>query len=664
LLVLERPTDKHTWKWPNSHSSSTPEYLERRHQYRRSEVRYRSKKAKKIADKSSSLERGRIKERRESFISYSREDLFEKERLKKCDHQNNCGCEKIKQELASALKTNRSKSETRSAENIADNLEVLRRNSEDQPPLSPLEIKQYNSKTLPKRIEKIKQKRAKKETAKFYTALDDDAPDDTILKIVEASDDHKLEPSEVFEESQADTSGLNFTKKKDAEIIRSILEKSEFKKIQKPGALRRKSLEQMDKSPLTSRKISEVLAEKATRKESTSSIDSPIIEPLYEELLRNVHVPYKFAPAIVKRSLSVSSSSSTKETIEATPAHAESTTTLNDDDNEGSECDYVTLTYSNEGLETIDGDYVGKNSPPRLNEISNSDTNICYNQRNSLSQLNSTDDLKVTDSIIDLDRRSISSRSRSFLHKFITLRSVDDDLASQRSVAASISASSRKSLDGGFIFNLKNTPPVYRQGSEDMGNRIAHVDYADPKTLFPSAVNIFVNKNSLNQRDSVVSSSSDSVSDLNKMPKQTQPDVEPFSDSFYEDHAESLLENDFRDSAIYSDDSNERRLESNSQSEEHIYATVSKQPTPAKPTPPKIPKKPTLTPLKSNIATRIPTSLQSPPPVPLKPSNLKSPEVRNAIFNVRKLNKSLEERSMLPRAPQSSWVTQQVQKFQ
>jgi pleckstrin homology domain-containing family G member 1/2/3 len=536
--------------------------------------------------------------------------------------------------------------------------------SEDQPPLSPLEIKQYNSKTLPKRIEKIKQKRAKKETAKFYTLLDDEAPDDTILKIVEASDDNKPEPSEPFDDSQADTSGLNFSKKKDAEIIRSILEKSEFKKVQKPGALRRKSLEQMDKSPLTSRKISEVLAEKATRKESTSSIDTPVIEPLYEELLRNVHVPYKFAPAIVKRSLSVSSSSSTKETIEPTPAHAESTTTLNDDDNDGSECDYVTLTYSNEGLETIDGEYVGKNSPPRLNEISNSDTNICYNQRNSLSQLNSSDDLKVTDSIGDLDRRSsITSRSRSFLHKFITLRSVDDDLTSQKSVAASISASSRKSLDGGFIFNLKNTPPVYRQGSEDMGNRIAHVDYADPKTLFPSAVNIFVNKNSLNQRDSVVSSSSDSVSDLNKTSKQTQPDVEPFSDSFYEDHAESLLENDFRDSAIYSDDSNERRLESNSQSEEHIYATVTKQPTPAKPTPPKIPKKPTLT-LKSNIATRIPTSLQSPPPVPFKPSNLKSPEVRNAIFTMRKLNQPADEKSLLPRLPQKSWVSQQVQKFQ
>lgn len=662
FFVLDRPTDKATWKWP--HSSSTPEYLERRHQYRRSEVRYRSKKAKKIAaDKSLSLERGRIKERRESFISYSREDLFEKERLKKCDHQENCGCEKIKQELADTLKSNRSKSETRSAESIVDSLELPRRMSEDPPPLSPLEIKQYNAKTLPKRIEKIKQKRAKKETAKFYTDLDDEAPtDDTVLKIVEASDDKSEVNEEVFEESQVDASGLNFSKKKDAEIIRSILEKSEFKKIQKPGALRRKSLEQMDRSPLTTRKISEPSRSKATTKEPTTP-DSPINEPLYEELLRNVHVPYKFAPAIVKRSLSVSSSSSTKEAIETIQNHAASTTTLNDDDNEGSECDYVTLTYSNEGLETIDGEYVGKNSAAQLNDaISCSDTNICYNKRSSLNDIKA--EQSVTESVNDLDRRSsVTSRSRSFLHKFIALKSHDDDSTSQKSVTASIA--SRKSLDGGFIFNLKNTPRVYRQGSEDLGNRIAHVDYADPRTLFPSAVNIFVNKNSLSQRDSVVSSSSDSMSDHNKQSKEAeaQSGIEPFSDSFYEDHAESLLENDFRDSAIYSDDSNERRLESNSQSEEHIYATVAKHSTPVKSTPPKIPKKPTIV-IKSNIATRIPTSLQSPPPVPLKPSNLKTPEIRNAIFNVRKLNQHADESSLPPRSSKKSWVSQQVQKFQ
>lgn len=683
FIFLERPNDKHTWKWPNS--SSTPEYLERRHQYRRSEVRYRSKKAKKVAaSKSSSLERGRIKERRESFISYSREDLFEKERLKKCDHQENCGCVQIKKELTDTLKPGRTKSETRNpeeenAETTRDTLQVPRRNSEDPPPLSPLEIKMYNSKTLPKRIEKIKQKRAKKETAKFYTDLTDDAVDSEsmVLKIVEASDDKIVVEKSLEGESAVDDETLNFSKKKDAEIIRSILEKSEFnnKKLTKAGELRRKSLEQMDRSPLTTRKLSEALETStpldSSRRESKCSDTTPISEPLYEELLRNVHVPYKFAPAIVKRSLSVSSSSSTKENVELTENHAASSTTLNDDDNDGSECDYVTLTYSNEGLETIDGDYVGKGSCVELNDtISNSDTNLSYNKRSPSSKLNysgvSLDKIKANkshaESMNDLVRsESISSRSKSFLHKFISMKSQEDDFSSQKSVSASIS--SRKSFDGGFNFNLKNTPTVYRQGSEDLGNRLAHVDYADPKTLFPSAVNIFVNKNSISQRDSVVSSSSDSVCDPSKQQKQMQ-DSEQFSDSFYEDTAESLLENDFRDSAIYSDDSNERRLESSSQSEEHIYATVSKPA--AKLTPPKIPKKPNIA-LKAAFANRFsPPSMQSPPPVPTKPSNLKTPEVRNAIFYVRKLNKSVEnvEHKIVSPVSPKSWVSQQVQKFQ
>ncbi|CRL06889.1 CLUMA_CG019434, isoform A [Clunio marinus] len=663
----ERPSDKHTWKWP--HTSSTPEYLERRHQYRRSEVRYRSKKAKKnAANKSSSLERGRIKERRESFISYSREDLCEKDNSKKCDHKDNCECEKIKKELSETLKSSRSKSETRNPEK--DSLEVPRRNSEDVPPLSPLEIKMYTSKTLPKRIEKIKQKRAKRETARFYTDLSDEIADtdDTILKIIEATDGHDKQSDNVFVESESheNDNAMNFSKKKDSEIIRSILEKSEFKKVSKSGVLRRKSLEQIERSPLSNRKLSEALAAiqlESSQGQSKSAEVQPI-EPLYEELLRNVHVPYKFAPPIVKRSLSMSSSSSTKETVDLSPTHAASSTTINDDD--GSDCDYVTLTYSNEGLETIDGDYVGKHSPKMLNDnISSSDFNISYNKQSSIHQLSSSDELKaeqsLNDSINDLQKHeSLMSRSRSFLHKFITMKPHDDDLTSQKSVAASIS--SQKSFDFPLGFISKNVPKVYRQGSEDLGNRIAHVDYADPKTLFPSPVNTFINKNSLHQRDSVVSSSTDSVYD--KHQKLMQQDSEPFSDSFYEDTAESVLENDFRDSAIYSDDSNGIKLES-TLSEEHIYATVNKPAEKLVP-PPKIAKKPSIL-LKPSLVNRFPPTVHSPPPpVPAKPSNLKTPEIRNAIFNVRKVNKNAEhlgDKSLSPTSSKS-WVNQQVQKFQ
>ena len=604
--------------------------------------------------------------------------------MQKCDHQENCECEKIKKELTDTLKTNRNQSEAKISENIAKDSQEVQRTKNDQAKSSH-EIQLYNSKTLPKRIEKIKLKRAKKETARFYTDLGDDIPkpSDTILKIVEASDDKVNTTVDnelpVYNNESEEKLPMNFSKKKDAEIIRSILEKSEFKKITKHGALRRQSLEQMERSPLTNRKLSEALA--AIQLESTQleskpaeTPETPIAEPLYEELLRNVHVPYKFAPPIVKRSLSVSSSSSTtKETVSLAQSHAASTLTINDEKNDGSDCDYVTLTYSDEGLETIDGDYVGKKTPAKLNDtISCSDTNICYNKRNSISQLNSSgassDDMKaehsMTDSVNDLDRRDgLSTRSRSFLHRFISMRSHDsDEISSQKSVAASIS--SRKSFDGVLNFKPKNAPPVYRQGSEDLGNRIAHVDYADPKTLFPSAVNIFVNKNSLNQRDSVVSSSSDSACDSQKVLTQAQ-ESEIFSDSFYEDTAESLLENDFRDSAIYSDDSNERRLESNTPSDEHIYASITK-PTVVKQTPPKIPKKPAI-PLRTAQFT---PKVLSPPPVPTKPSNLRTPEIRNAIFSVRKLHKSGEFKLKSPTAfddkilSPKSWVSEQVQKFE
>ena len=316
--------------------------------------------------------------------------------------------------------------------------------------------------------------------------------------------------------------------------------------------------------------------------------------------MRNVHVPYKFAPAIIKRSLSVCSSSST---------------TVNDED---SDCDYVTLTYSNEGLEAIDGDYIRKNSTPvsKLNEkISCSDTNICYNKRNSNTKLStSTDENSLNDSIATLDRTESSiSSSKSFLYRLISSKPHnEEDMGSQRSLSNSINK--RRSIEA-FNFNVKNHPPIYRQGSQDLGNRIAHVDYADPKTLFSSTVNVFVNKNSLSQRDSIVSSSTDSISEAQK--QKQEPEL--FSDSFYEETAESLLENDFRDSAIYSDET--------SPSDEHIYATVTK---------PQIPKKPAVAP-KTFLVKTPATSPR--PPVPIKPSNLKSPEVRNAILNMRKVNR-------------------------
>lgn len=656
--IADRANDKQTWKW--SHTSATPDYLERRHQYRRSEFRYRSKKAaKKISiAKSASLERGR-KQRGESFISYSRDELF-----KKCEHGDDCECQNVKNQLSDALKAARSKSETRKE---FEKAEMQRRKSEVVP-LSPLEIKIYTSKTLPKRIEKLKQKKLQKQSSKFYTDLNDndDNPSNE-LKIVESTDDgnREIKVDEVLKNSQDDDSN----KLNDSDIIRSILEKSEIapqRRLSKGGGVRRKSIEQMDSncthSPLSSRKLSEALAaiqlESSKKQKQNDSQTSPTsnsvpTEPLYEELLRNVHVPYKFAPSMVKRSLSTSSSSSTRET--ASLSHSKATSSITINDNDDSDCDYVTLTYSNDGaLETVDGEFVNRKSPNESaspNELSRCDS-FTSRQSSFLYKMNpagksiaspslaSIDNSVISMSSNELNRRdSFTAKPKSFLYKMTHKKSVEDDFSSQRSIAVSIG--SRKSFDG---TNMNaNSPTIYHQGSEFLGNRIANNDYADPKTLFPSTVNIFINKSSMSQRDSLVTSSSDSVCDSQKL-KQSQSEIEQFScgDSFYEETAENLLENDFRDSAIYSDDSNEKKSDLNNlhQRDEHIYATVNKV---DRQTPPKIPKKPQI-PIPVKVVVGTPKRLQSPPPpVPTKPSCLKSPEVRNAILNIRKHSKSVVE---------------------
>lgn len=560
----------------------------------------------------------------------------------------------------------RSQSETRNAEEGGEENETV---SSKLPPMSPLEIKMYTSKTLPKRIEKIKKNREKKETARFYTDLDDNeitkVENENELKIVEPSDDASDKPFDVLFE------------RRDSDIIKSILVQSELanRRNQKGGMSRRKSFEQIDQgSPLSRRKLEEAL--EAIKFENQSSAKdslqiSPLSqktheEPLYEELLRNVHVPYKFAPPMLKRSQSVSSANdSIKEISCKTPdkIQALSTQTINDVDDVESELDYVTLTYSNDKLEAIDGVFVTQNSP----KSNNSSTQLNNNS--------SCDDFKQSCSEINL------KPAKSFLHKFMKSPSHDED-------TKSVSLSSRKSFDGGLNSSWKSmiykssttdistvfgTPPIYRQGSEDLGSRIANVDYADPKKLFASNTNILINKSSLfKQRDSVVSSSSDSIMhDAQKNLQQQQDD--PFSDSYYEDTAESVLESkDFRDSAIYSDDY-EKRSDATPCNDD-VYASVHKKaPTPtAKPA---LPKKPSLL-LKPNFTSR-PSSLVSspppiPPPIPCKPSSLKSPEIRNAIFNYRKGNfhSSEEEKSSQAMSPKEgsnqpgNWVKQQLGKFQ
>lgn len=79
---------------------------------------------------------------------------------------------------------------------------------------------------------------------------------------------------------------------------------------------------------------------------------------------------------------------------------------------------------------------------------------------------------------------------------------------------------------------------LHLQGSKALGERMANTDYAVPSSLFK------IQNLSIKQKDSEFSltSSSDSVCDKNK------------TSSLYEENVEARLENEFRDSAFYSDE--------------------------------------------------------------------------------------------------------------
>ena len=642
-----------------------------------------------------------------------------KEDGKKCDHSHNCDCEKVKQQLAdnfSKKSEGRSRSETRS-----DTPE-----KSEEATNKGVEIKQYNAKFLPKRIANMKKNRAKtmKETSKFYMDLPADYNSNTELKIVEASD--KVSEDKVPDVVDKVTEVIEkVSLKKDADIISQlILQNTEFnRKAVKPALIRRKSFDQPERT-MSDPKFNEThfdIDNPPKISQSVVDVESKVneedAEPIYESLLRNVHVPYKFAPPMVRRPFRKVKENKLK--LKMPKQEQEQ-----DPDKDGSDCDYVTLTYTAEGdLSTVDGEDVPKTTKSNpstpasaKNEIlmlSCSDTNINYGK--ALSEANftansrtSSDELKdfisdttseilaMSNSTNDLERRgSLNTKiARSLYKRFISHKSPtiatanNDETMSQKSISTN---ASRKSLDG-MSFNFKSLlsyerndrkisvpeSPVYKQGSEDLGSRIAHVDYADPRTLFQSSssistsnTNIFINKSSLkSQRDSVFSSSSDSVCD-----KQQQSSVE-FASNYYEQSVEDCLEHDFRDSAIYSDDNYDRqRLDTllASDQQEHIYASVIKREKVEKvddflpATPPKIPKKP------SCIAR--PSFHASPPPVPFKPSNLSHLKSPTTMFKTMpspvgtsSAGTAIPTRQSPPNSPDSlspkSWVLQQVQRFQ
>lgn len=658
--------DKSTWKWTNSSSSTKPEYLERRNQYRRSELRYRSKKQRGVLNPSLSLVEG---DRNKSQVLDS---MIQELRQRNSKHEPEDEHDVSIEEAVEALEEF----------NALEGKTVERKNSSalDRARSKLMEVRMYNTKTLPKRIANLKKQRAKtlKETSRFYTDLSEFASPMTELKITESSPERSEKPLRRRASLDGSTSAGERDRKKsttslpsmpamslserlrnskcDADIINELLKNTqEFDRILKKNQKKSSSLNDMESSGVahetkTAREVvgsggvlskpPDLPPEERTLqqriKEFRREISLP--EPIYESLLRNVHVPYKFPSPILNRSMSQPHCRVPKvrRPSEAPPKRPDS--------------DYVMLNFDANGeLEGVGGKLLRKNG----SQLRKSDTNISYNgqrlgaERDAAEQPSVIDDLQAA---IEANMKSIYDDSAADHHKSVEhLNATKATARAPDRGAAGANGIQRKII-------------IHRQGSQALGSRIASSDYVDPRTLFAHShqqhlrssqtlINRISMQNKQLQRDSVVSStsSSDSVSasaalnndaqsasfapfDASK-PLPPTPDVADFDasdDSYYEKNIDSCLESDdvFRDSAIYSDESNDKRFNR----PEHIYSTINEVQETAKEAetdgpadgPAETPieaRKPVPPPkMAAHKIQPIPLRCAPPPPLPVKPA--------------------------------------------
>lgn len=602
-----------------------------------------------------------------------------------CNHRDdNCNCSVVKSELNSTLSRKnankdkdgrgRSKSEPRISEIFVNKHSTMREQSSmklsteslfpktatmNRNKIRNVDVKMYNTKTLPKRIANLKKQRARsmKETSKFYMDL---PMDNTVLRITESTENlNKIDGTDGTEDTEKktdeiddsiSTSDNNGGTKKDIEIICDLLKdkQREFDRIlNKPP--KKKSFDNGKYSgsqdippipiPDDNESIEPNLRDTSTKRErlfsraNSTSNDYTTTEPLYESLLRNVHVPYKYSP-VLSRSISQPQQKSCRITKR---------------DVKRPESDYVTLVYSETGqLQSVDGHVIVASLKDDPLTMRSSDSNINYNKVNaslgrddegisssSSGNLDSQNSLINEIGHVDGNNECGIQESCNISHK-----SID-------TISTKTTRSERRISDAST--DRCHQHIIHKQGSESIGSRIAHIDYADPKTLLSShsSSNILINKLFLNtQRDSAFSltSSSDSVNDTKHHILEAM-----CNDSYYEQSVEDSLEKEdvFRDSAIYSDDcNNERKVE-------NVYEVPTYAP-PLLPrrSPPRIPKKP----------------LRSPPPLPPKPvlSLLKTEKNDNeGQVTEDHLTKDCDVLSPTDsNCSANSWVTMQIKNFQ
>uniref|UniRef100_A0A1I8PMT0 DH domain-containing protein n=1 Tax=Stomoxys calcitrans TaxID=35570 RepID=A0A1I8PMT0_STOCA len=703
----DRSTDKSHRRW-GLNTTSTPTYLERRNQFRRSEMRNRSKGKRKTITSAASIEvfnetankepHNFLKSISKSAESINEQANFEIEgvedmvrlRDEKCDNENclkahNCTCPKTngKEEDIRSMSVRqitksfrfggsgkplkeRSKSVPRISMQVG-NLDKITQDptKENSSKCASAESEVTNFKTLPKRMSSTlkKQKSKTKETSTFYMALSEfEDASTTVLKITESSENilgpikpedvqntedmqqqskqlpdviQKVEDKNATEKERPHTLAITASEKakQDAQIVLDLLKNSkEFDKLCSKLQKKRSFDKNMGSPKIGDPKwTKEGMLEMPPRPPSRSPPpletdmegeelkppnDHPLEEPIYETLLRNVHVPYKFSP-VLARSKSVqynnNNANLTKESPKKSPPPRP-------------ESDYVTLVYNAEGvLKHIDDVEVSQPLPKENDATSpsSSSSSTVTLKRESIDS-KSPPENNLSPDIPQLMSASFHGTSdfnqaRSHTPKSIlkrlwshsTLTVQESSSPSSAALCRSVSSLERR---GSSEFEKERHSVLYLQGSETIGERMAHVDYADPRTLF--AVCKFDQAKQL-QRDSVFSltSSNDSVCDT----KPSNLNSSHIKDNFaYEDCVEACLENDFRDSAVYSDDNagrNDKNLTLN--------LRMSQNP-PLLPKPAKVPPSP----LDKMPLKRTTSSNREPAtPLPLPPVNFRTPGV-------------------------------------
>ncbi|KAL7736886.1 hypothetical protein ACLKA6_008768 [Drosophila palustris] len=652
----DRTPDRSTWKWSlHSSSNSTPTYLERRNACRRSEIRLRNSKFKRktVSNSSSfdsfneSLEQSQdqpVKPAKQLSRNNSLDDTAlqklaaavryrsgkrdsidakaspSKEHCK-CADQEQCLC--ILREQRSRTKSQspvfsykalkeRSKSVPRigdfSLEADDDSAASLRGSKPDLSERKAkgkgfFEVKQYNHKTMPKRIATLKKQKhcsRKESCSKFYMDLSEF--DSTVLKITESTEDLELAEEaqetpdaldsasqrQYYQVDQVETASLTPAEKskRDAEIVLDLLKNNkEFERIYNKNKQQKQRREtsqaatplsplspsSQEAPPLPPRPPSrsppplEAEQEQAQRQAQgqEEEQEQEQEEPIYETLLRNVHVPYKFSP-VLGRAKSVQYFKPREKRSPPAPRP---------------ESDYVTLVYSPEGvLQRVGEDAVQQQQQQRDSSSSESSSGSTLKRDSQTTVINLS--LESTGSTQGDTDQSDALYARP-IPKNLMKRLLSNGSSGSKATLENVSHSeisllprALKSIDNlSMAFGRSNRPPerrvsdvsemcrqsiLHRQGSEAVGERMAHVDYADPKTLF----SIIASSEASLQRDSVFSLTSSSCTSSDSMCDQQRKKsaAELPSSSFeYEQHVEDSLENDFRDSAIYSDDNNEKR---------------------------------------------------------------------------------------------------------